>query len=117
MRFSSSPPVHHCEFETVRTPELTQTSIERWAGLSIKQRAQAEVASFIALFDAPLEIVEDRAFHRLSDALVDIGREDRPFHFGRGRCPLARGSHIFRGISPGRAPRQRDKIRTFINWG
>jgi hypothetical protein len=90
MRFTSNPPLHHCEFEAVRTVELTQTSIERWAGLPIEQRAQAEIASLIALVDAPLEVVEDGAFHRLLDALVDIGREDREFHFGRGQCPLTR---------------------------
>jgi hypothetical protein len=37
MRFSSNPPVSHCEFEAVQTAELTQTSIERWVDLPIEQ--------------------------------------------------------------------------------
>jgi hypothetical protein len=90
MLFSSNPPVHHYEFEAVRIHELTQISIERWASLPIKQRAQAEIASFIALVGAPLEIVEDGAFHPLLEALVDIGRQDRQFHFRRGRCAFTK---------------------------
>jgi hypothetical protein len=50
----------------------------------------AEFASFIALVDAPLEIVEDGAFHRLLAGLVDIGCEDHQFYFGGGQCPLTR---------------------------
>jgi hypothetical protein len=65
--------------------------IHRYTITNLKQRLPD-----IALFDAPLEIVEYDVFHRLSDILVDIGREDRQFHFGGGRCPLTRGSHIFR---------------------
>jgi hypothetical protein len=42
------------------------------------------------LVDTSLEIVEDGAFHRLLDALVNIGREDRRFHFGGNRYPLTR---------------------------
>jgi hypothetical protein len=90
MRFTSNPPVHRCEFESVQNQELTQTSIERWATLPIQQRAQAEIASLVALVDAPLEIVEDDIFQRLLNALVDIGRENRQFRFGGDQCPLTR---------------------------
>jgi hypothetical protein len=90
IRFTSNPPPHHCEFEAIQVREPTQTSIDQWAGLSIEQRAQAEIPSLVALVDAPLEIVEDGAFHRLLNAVVDIGCEDREFPFGRNRCVLTR---------------------------
>jgi hypothetical protein len=90
IRFTSNPPLRYCEFESIEVHEPTQTSIDQWAGSSIGQQAQAEIASLIALIDAPLEIVEEGAFHRLLNALVHIGREDREFQFGRDRFPLTR---------------------------
>jgi hypothetical protein len=58
--------------------------------LHIEQRAQVEIASLVALVDAPLEIVENGAFRRLLNAFVDIGRQDPQFQFGGERCPLTR---------------------------
>jgi hypothetical protein len=90
VRFASNPPAHHCEFELIQARDLTIFRIERWASLPIEQRAQLEVARLFAFLDAPLQAVEDGLLHRILNALVDIGREDRQFQFGGERCPLTR---------------------------
>jgi hypothetical protein len=90
MRFTSNPPAHHCEFAPIQARDITQRPIHRWASLPIEQRAQAEIAFLLALIDAPLHVVEGGCFHRLLNALVDIGRDDRQFPFGGQRCPLTR---------------------------
>jgi hypothetical protein len=84
------PTGHHFEFEPIRARDRTQLPMDRWASLPIEQRAQAEIASLLALVDAPLHVVEGGYFHRLLNVLVDIGREDRQFQFGGERCPLKR---------------------------
>jgi hypothetical protein len=77
MRFTSNRPAHHCEFEPIQARDLIQLPIDRWASLPIEQRAQAEIASLLAFVDAPLHVVADGCFHRLLNALVDIGCEER----------------------------------------
>jgi hypothetical protein len=89
-RFSSVPYSHHCEFRSVKAPELSQPQIERWGSLPPEQRAQAEVASMTVFMDARLAIIEDAIFHRLLNAFVELGREDHQFHFGSGGCTLSR---------------------------
>jgi hypothetical protein len=90
MRFTSNPPAHRCEFEPIQARDITQFPISKLANLPIEQWAQTEIASLLAFVDAPLHVVEDGYFHRLLNALVDIGCEDCHFQLGGERSPLTR---------------------------
>jgi hypothetical protein len=90
IRFSTTPQLHSCKFRPNPEPDLIQTPIERWASLSLDQRLQTEVASLVAITDAPLEIVENETFIKLLNSFVELGRSDPQIHIGSERFKLTR---------------------------
>jgi hypothetical protein len=67
-----------------------QLPLDPWLSLSVSQRIQYEVATLVAITNAPLDIVENPAFHRAINAFVDIGRSEPHVRIGSEECKLTR---------------------------
>jgi hypothetical protein len=91
IRFTSNPPIHRCRFPLQHhEPEQTQLIFDAWASLPVEKKLQYEIASLVAITDAPLDIVENEAFHRVINTFVELGRTDPDVQVGSHGCKLTR---------------------------
>jgi hypothetical protein len=90
IRFTSTPPIHRCNFHQQHVSQQTQLTIDAWTSLPAPERLKHEVASLVAITHVPLDIVENPSFTRILMAFIDIGRSDPHHQIDSEECKLTR---------------------------